>query len=146
MSAYKEGNIRRSKAIALTFHLGALKIKLQSHTKWHRRYCIIDWDKSILFIATRANTRYRDYIKILPNTLINDFDTLANVDSNSSSLLYTIGIRVDSMNRLNSQDVFHFLFQDGTVTHMIQADTKEDFDTWLIALKRTAYSRIGGGE
>jgi hypothetical protein len=39
-----------------------------------------------------------------------------------------------------------FVFQDGTATHLFQADTKEDYESWLIALRRTAYSRIGGGK
>jgi len=81
--------------------LGWLKIKLHNQSNWHRRYCIIDWDKAVLFIATRADTRYRDWIKILPNILINDFDSSSNTESNTNVLLYTIGIRVESMNKFD---------------------------------------------
>jgi len=29
---------------------------------------------------------------------------------------------------------------------LLQAETKKDYDSWLSALKQTAYSRVGGGE
>ena len=38
------------------------------------------------------------------------------------------------------------IFQDSALTHLLQAETKHDFDIWLLALKQTAYSRIGGGK
>ncbi|CAF3931675.1 unnamed protein product, partial [Rotaria sp. Silwood1] len=59
-----------------------LKIKKQDQTKWHRRYCIIDWDKSVLFIASKVDTRYRDWIKLLPSIIINDFEYSFNNESN----------------------------------------------------------------
>lgn len=49
-------------------------MKLHSHIKWHRRYCIIDWDKAVLFVASKFDGRYRDYIKLLPNILINEVE------------------------------------------------------------------------
>jgi hypothetical protein len=66
---------------------GWLKLKLHSQTKWHRRYCIIDWDKAILFIALKADTHYRSWIKLLPNIFINDCE---------ASHENTIEIKVDS--------------------------------------------------
>jgi hypothetical protein len=45
--------------------------------------------------------------------------------------------------------MFHlisFCFQDGTTIHLFQAETKADHESWLLALKRTSYSRVGGCE
>jgi hypothetical protein len=102
MSNSKEGNLFKLKIKSLFFrnkiNLGWLKIKLQNQIKWHRRYCIIDWDKAVLFIASRADTRYRDWIKLLPNVLINDYDYLSNNESNNNhSLINTIEIKANSM-------------------------------------------------
>ena len=52
----------------------------------------------MLFIATRSDTRYKDWIKLLPTILINDFDSSANFESHTHVLLYTIGLRVEGMN------------------------------------------------
>jgi hypothetical protein len=38
----------------------------------------------------------------------------------------------------------YFFFQDEI--HLLQAESKKEYDCWFLALKRTAYSRIGGGE
>ncbi|CAF0777321.1 unnamed protein product [Rotaria sordida] len=97
---------------------GWLKVKLNSQVKWHRRYCIIDWDKAILFIASKFDGRYQDLMKLLPNIFINDCES-----SNDN----TIEIKVD--NEIN----------------LLQAESKKEYECWLLALKRTAYSRIGGG-
>nr|ACF75482.1 rho GTPase activating protein [Adineta vaga] len=97
---------------------GWLKVKLHSHSKWHRRYCIIDWDKAILFIASKIDRRYREWIKLLPNILMNDCE---------SSSDNTIEIKSDNE------------------IHLLQTESKDEYDCWFLALKRTAYSRIGGG-
>ncbi|UJR16038.1 hypothetical protein I4U23_002952 [Adineta vaga] len=97
---------------------GWLKVKLHSHSKWHRRYCIIDWDKAILFIASKIDRRYREWIKLLPNILMNDCE---------SSSDNTIEIKLDNE------------------IHLLQTESKDEYDCWFLALKRTAYSRIGGG-
>lgn len=106
MSIFKEGNISYvknfilfSKIILLcsSNYLGYVKVKLQNQTKWHRRYCIIDWDKSILFIASKPDARYRDWIKLLPNTVINDSDYSSIGEANNNVLNNVIEVRVDSM-------------------------------------------------
>ncbi len=89
---------------------GSLKIKLQNQIKWHRRYCMIDWDKSILFIASKADTRYKDWIKILPNTIINDYESPSNNESNNNLLTNTIEIKVDSMNKLFLEIEYIYIF------------------------------------
>ena len=43
-------------------------------------------------------------------------------------------------------DKLFVFFSDGTATHFLQTETKKEYDSWLIALRQTAYSRIGGGE
>jgi hypothetical protein len=48
--------------------------------------------------------------------------------------------------RLKNIVLFFFFFRDGATTHLLQAENKDDYESWLIALKRTAYSRVGGGE
>ena len=99
MSILKEGNFSLSKINEKYFsnpNLGSLKTKLHDQTKWHRRYCTLDWDKSILFLATRADTRYRDWIKLLPNIFVNDSDCTAPIESNANAALYIIEIKGDS--------------------------------------------------
>ncbi|CAF0790114.1 unnamed protein product [Rotaria sp. Silwood1] len=96
---------------------GWLKVKLNSQIKWHRRYCIIDWDKAILFIASKFDGRYQDLIKLLPSIFINDCES-----SNDN----TIEIKADNE------------------IHLLQGESKKEYECWLLALKRTAYSRIGG--
>jgi hypothetical protein len=59
--------------------------------KWHRRYCIIDWDKAILFVASKNDRHYGDWIKLLPNIYI--------IDSELPSDL-TIEIKEDSKNEI----------------------------------------------
>nr|ACF75516.1 rho GTPase activating protein [Philodina roseola] len=112
---------------------GWLKIKLHNQSKWHRRFCIVDWDRSILFFASRPDTRYREWIQLLSNIVINDCDLTYLTDTNSATnshlVLNTIEIKTDN----------------GNTTHFLQADTKKECDAWLLALRRTAYSRIGGG-
>jgi len=120
MSVCKEGKTERKKRVdywvSKWFHSGTLKIKLHRQTKWHRRYCIIDWDKSILFIASRADSRYRDWIKLLPDTVINEYDHLSasecnsNNSSSSSPLVHTIEIKTDSKFLLFFDIEFCFLF------------------------------------
>ncbi|CAF0914469.1 unnamed protein product [Rotaria sp. Silwood1] len=110
---------------------GWLKIKKQDQTKWHRRYCIIDWDKSVLFIASKVDTRYRDWIKLLPSIIINDFEYSFNNESNNNNNL--------------SINTIEIIVDYGKSTHHLQAETKKDYDNWLLALKQTAYSRVGGG-
>lgn len=99
--------------------LGWLKVRLQSQSKWHRRHCTIDWDKAILFLATKVDGRARDWIKLLPDIII----TIGNDGQD-------IEVREESQGD----------------THLLQAENKSDHDAWLIALKRTAYSRVGGGK
>ncbi|CAF3484715.1 unnamed protein product [Rotaria sp. Silwood1] len=111
---------------------GWLKIKKQDQTKWHRRYCIIDWDKSVLFIASKVDTRYRDWIKLLPSIIINDFEYSFNNESNNNNNL--------------SINTIEIIVDYGKSTHHLQAETKKDYDNWLLALKQTAYSRVGGGK
>lgn len=109
MSVCKEGKTEQKQTsrlywVSKWFHSGTLKIKLHHQTKWHRRYCIIDWDKSILFIASRADSRYRDWIKLLPDTIINEYDHLSanecnnngSSSSSNSSFVHTIEIKTDS--------------------------------------------------
>jgi hypothetical protein len=60
--------------------LGWLKLKLQSQLKWHRRYCTIDWNKASLFIANKYEGHTRDWIKLLPNVVIQEGD-LSTVSS-----------------------------------------------------------------
>jgi hypothetical protein len=72
---------------------GWLKTKLNSQTKWHRRYCIIDWDKAILFLAYKIDRRYRDWIKLLPNIFINDYEPCTN---------HIIEIKADSKTEIQS--------------------------------------------
>ncbi|CAF1960351.1 unnamed protein product [Rotaria magnacalcarata] len=96
---------------------GWLKVKLNSQAKWHRRYCIIDWDKAILFIACKADRNYRDYIKLLPNISINEYEpSHDNI------------IEIKAANE----------------THLVQTESKKEYDCWFLALKQTAYSRVGG--
>ena len=102
--------------------LGWLKVRLHSQSKWHRRYCTIDWDKAILLLATKVDGRARDWIKLLPNIAING-------DGQD------IEIREETNLALGQGD-----------THLFQAENKGEHDAWLIALKRTAYSRVGGGK
>ncbi|CAF1117700.1 unnamed protein product [Adineta steineri] len=110
---------------------GWLKIKLHNQIKWHRRYCIIDWDKAILFTASRADTRYRDWIRLSPNIIINDCDTSSiNNDINNNNL---------------SISITETITNNVTATHLLQTETKNDYDSWLLALKQRAYSQIGGG-
>ncbi|CAF2227618.1 unnamed protein product [Rotaria magnacalcarata] len=108
---------------------GWLKIKLHNHTKWHRRFCIIDWDKSVLFTASKADTRYSDWIQLLSTIIINDFEYSFHNESNNNLNNTTIEIVADN----------------GRTTHYLQAETKKDCDSWLLALKQAAYSRVGGG-
>lgn len=75
--------------------LGWLKIKLQSQGKWHRRYCIIDWDKAALFISSKIDGRYRDWIKLLPNILISDCESQHD---------NVIEIKVDSKKYMGIED------------------------------------------
>ncbi|CAF0873127.1 unnamed protein product [Adineta steineri] len=97
---------------------GWLKVKLHSQSKWHRRYCIIDWDKAILFIASKVDKRYREWIKLLPHIFINEYE------SSSDPI-----IEIKSDNEI----------------HLLQFESKKEFECWFLALKRTAYSRVGGG-
>jgi hypothetical protein len=129
-------------------NLGWLKIKLHNQSNWHRRYCIIDWDKAVLFIATRADTRYRDWIKISPKITINDDDYSLNNELNNNNLsISIIEIKSDGNEELVYYICFIcFCFQGTTATHLLQVETKNDYDGWLLALKQTAYSRTGGGE
>ncbi|CAF0894438.1 unnamed protein product [Adineta ricciae] len=108
---------------------GWLRIKLASQNKWHRRYCTIDWDKSILFISSRADARFRDWIKLPPNVIIHDSESSFNTEPNNLNLLITINETQPN---------------NSTLTHLLQAENKHDFDIWLLVLKQTAYSRIGG--
>jgi hypothetical protein len=62
-------------------------VRINSQPKWHRRYCIIDWDKAILFVASKYDKQYGDWIKLLPNISI-------NISELPSDL--TIEIKVDS--------------------------------------------------
>ncbi|CAF1040037.1 unnamed protein product [Adineta steineri] len=111
---------------------GWLKIKLHNQIKWHRRYCIIDWDKAILFTASRADTRYRDWIRLSPNIIINDCDSSSiNNDINNNNL---------------SISITETITNNVTATHLLQTETKNDYDSWLLALKQRAYSQIGGGK
>ncbi|CAF2955260.1 unnamed protein product [Rotaria sp. Silwood2] len=112
---------------------GWLKIRKNDQTKWHRRYCIIDWDKSVLFIASKVDTRYRDWIKLLPNIIINDFEYSFNNESNHNN------------NNTLVINTIEIISDNGTSTNYLQAETKKDYDSWLLALKQTAYSRVGGG-
>jgi len=116
-----------------TIKEGWLKIKLHNQSKWHRRFCIVDWDRSVLFFASRPDTRYREWIQLLSNIVINDCDFLFLTETNSATtnqlMSNTIEIKTDN----------------GTTTHHLQTDTKKDCDAWLLALRRAAYSRIGGG-
>lgn len=76
---------------------------MNRQNKWHRRYCIIDWDKAVLFIALKADTRYKDWIKLLPNIIINDFEYSFNNELNNHNLpATTIEIIADSMNEIFS--------------------------------------------
>lgn len=52
--------------------LGFLQTKVYGQTRWQRRYCIIDWDKAMLFIALKNDRKYGDYVKLLPRVLIMD--------------------------------------------------------------------------
>ncbi|CAF4710619.1 unnamed protein product [Rotaria socialis] len=108
---------------------GWLKIKLHNHTKWHRRFCIIDWDKAVLFTASKADTRYSDWIQLLSTITINDFEYSFHNESNNNLTNTTIEIVTDN----------------GRAAHYLQAETKKDCDSWLLALKQAAYSRVGGG-
>jgi hypothetical protein len=40
---------------------------------------------------------------------------------------------------------FHFIFFSLDEIHLLQAESKKEYDSWMIVLKRTAFSRIGGG-
>lgn len=150
MSIAKEGKFEYVKIYFSNFNLktclGFLKVKLHHQVKWHRRYCTVDWDKSILFIASKADTRYRDWIKLLPNTVINDYEYSSASEANNSLLNNIIEIKAESMKILfRKLNISHF-FLDGTETHLLQIETKKDYDSWIVALKRTAFSRIGGGK
>ena len=57
------------------FFSGFLQTKLSGQPKWHRRYCIIDWDKALLFIASKTDRQYGDYIKLLPSVSIIDSES-----------------------------------------------------------------------
>ena len=82
-------------------NLGWLKVKLHRQSKWHRRYCIIDWDKAVFFLASRPDTRYRDWIKLLPNIIINDTEyAFNNILNNGNLATYIIVIIADSMNEV----------------------------------------------
>lgn len=96
---------------------GYLQVKIHGQPKWHRRYCIIDWDKSILFAASKTDRRYGDWIILLPKVQIIDSELPAD---------FTIEISSDNE------------------THALLPESKKEHDAWLIALKRTAYSRVGG--
>jgi hypothetical protein len=69
--------------------LGYLQVKLNCQPKWHRRYCIIDWDKATLFVASKTDRQYGDWIKLLPNIFIIDSELPSD---------YTIEIKADSKN------------------------------------------------
>ena len=84
---------------------------------------------------------------------INDCDfTFVSESSNTQAsqlLLNTIEIKSESMRWRQPREprsIIAARHLDGTVTDLLQTDTKKDYDTWLLALRRTAYSRIGGGE
>lgn len=99
------------------FHQGWLKVKYDGQMKWSRRYCLIDWDKALLFLSLKNDGKFRDWIKILPTCFINEI-----VDDSSM-----IEIQVDNEK------------------YLLQTENKVEHDAWLIALKRTAFSRVGGG-
>lgn len=152
MSNIKEGKEKKNVAKNRSNFVssGWLKIKLHNQSKWHRRFCIVDWDRSVLFFASRPDTRYREWIQLLSNVVINDCDFLFLNETNSATtnqlMSNTIEIKTDSKTNQMFQIDFYRRFSDGTMTHHLQTDTKKDCDAWLLALRRTAYSRIGGGE
>lgn len=43
----------------------------------------------------------------------------------------------------NRIEFYHLIFIDES--HLLQMESKKEYDCWFIALKRTAYSRVGGG-
>lgn len=46
---------------------------------------------------------------------------------------------------LQQEDCFIVCFRLDEI-HLLQTESKEEYDGWFLALKRTAYSRIGGGK
>ena len=106
MSIVKEGNVSSGsnfRLIAVLFFVvfaGWLKIKLHNQSKWHRRFCIVDWDRSVLFFASRPDTRYREWIQLLATVVINDCDLTfvseTNAATNNHLLFHTIEIKTDS--------------------------------------------------
>ena len=68
--------------------LGFLQTKAFGQTRWQRRYCIIDWDKAMLFIALKNDRQQGDYIKLLPKIVVSDSEiatdlTIEIIDDNS---------------------------------------------------------------
>nr|ACD37573.1 Rho GTPase activating protein [Philodina roseola] len=99
------------------FHQGWLKVRYDGQMKWTRRFSLIDWDKALLFLSTKIDGNFTDWIKLLPTNFINEI--LGETPM--------IEIRVD-------RDKY-----------FLQAEDKNEHDAWLLALKRTAFSRVGGG-
>ena len=103
MSKSKEGNLKNKIFFFFpTKYLGWLKIKLQNNSRWHRRYCIIDWDKAVLFLASKPDTRYKEWIKLASDIIINEYDySLPNEtnlnNSHNQISVNSIEIKVDSM-------------------------------------------------
>ena len=88
-------------------NIGWLKIKLHGESKWYRRYCTLDGDKSVFFIASKIDSRYKNWIKLLSNILIHEYDCSINNELNNHSLLTnTIEISIDSM----INNLFSFIF------------------------------------